>query len=126
MNPYLADMRAMRERLRAALKRGRVAVLDVGTSKTSCLILSVDQARMETAEAEGRLNDAHSAIRVVGTGITRSRGVRLGEIVDLEEAQRAIRTALELAEKMAGARVEQVIAAVSTGRVAPKRGRVVR
>ena len=116
MNPYLADMRSMRERLRAALRRGRVAVLDVGTTKTVCLILTVDQARMDAAEEEGRLNDAHAAIRIVGTGITRSRGVRRGEIVDLEEAQRAIRTALELAEKMAGARVDQVIAAVSGAR----------
>ena len=116
MNPYLADMRVMRARLRDALKRGLVAVLDVGTSKTVCLVLRVDAARLEAAAAEGALHDAHGALRVAGAGVTRSRGVRLGEIVDLEEAQRAIRTALELAEKMAGARVDQVIAAVSGAR----------
>ncbi|MEO0363700.1 MAG: cell division protein FtsA, partial [Pseudomonadota bacterium] len=116
MNHYLNDMRAMRERLRAALRKGRVAVLDVGSSKTACFVLEVDGARLEAAAGAAALHEAQSAIRVAGTGVTRSRGVRLGEIVDLEEAQRAIRTALELAEKMAGARVDQVIAAVSGAR----------
>ncbi|MEM7525123.1 MAG: cell division protein FtsA, partial [Pseudomonadota bacterium] len=116
MNAYMSDMRAMRERLRSALRRGLIAVLDVGSSKTACFVLQVDQARMEAAAASRSLHDAHAALRVVGAGVTRSRGVRLGEIVDMEEAQRAIRTALELAEKMAGARVDQVIAAVSGAR----------
>lgn len=116
MNHYISDMRAMRERLRAALRRGLVAVLDVGSAKTVCLILQVDPAALERARLEGSIHDAHGALRVVGAGITRSRGVRLGEIVDLEETQRAIRTALETAEKMAGARVDQVIAAVSGAR----------
>ena len=110
MNPYLSDMRNMRARLRGALSRGLVAVLDVGTSKTVCFVLRVDQQRLDGASS---VHETQSALRVVGAGVTRSRGVRLGEIVDLEEAQRAIRTALELAEKMAGVRVDQVIAAVS-------------
>ncbi|MEL6794357.1 MAG: cell division protein FtsA, partial [Pseudomonadota bacterium] len=87
-----------------------VAVLDVGTSKTACFVLRVDQGRLDAATAP---HEAQTALRVVGAGVTRSRGVRLGEIVDLDEAQRAIRTALELAEKMAGVRVDQVIASVS-------------
>lgn len=116
MNPYLADMRAMRERLRAALRRGLIAVLDVGSSKTVCLILQVDHAALERAEASGLAHEAHAALRVVGAGITQSRGVRLGEIVEMEETERAIRTALERAEKHAGARVDQVIATVSGAR----------
>lgn len=116
MNSYVADMRAMRLRLASAQKRGMIAVLDVGSSKTTCLILKVDPARLELAAKTGAAHDAQSALRVIGTGVTRSRGVKLGEIVDLEEAQKAIRTALESAEKMAGARVDQVIAALSGAR----------
>lgn len=116
MNPYLADMRAMRERLRSALRRGLIAVLDIGSSKVVCLILKVDAAALERAEASGSAHEAHNALRVVGAGITRSRGVRLGEIVEIEETERAIRTALERAEKAAGARVDQVIATVSGAR----------
>ena len=116
MNRYLNDMRAMRDRLRAALKRGLVAVLDVGSSKTACFIVRVDLAALDKAISEDAHHAAFGALRVVGAGVTQSRGVRLGEIVDLEEAQKAIRTALERAEKMAGERVDQVIASVSGAR----------
>lgn len=91
-------------------------MLDVGTSQTVCLILQVDAAALEQAEAKGSAHDAHAALRVVGAGITRSRGVRLGEIADMEDSERAIRTALERAEKSVGARVDQVIATVSGAR----------
>ncbi|SET28663.1 cell division protein FtsA [Oceanicella actignis] len=104
-----AAQRHMREHLRSALRRGLVGVLDVGTAKTACFILRVDPARLAAAGAEdGRLG-GFGAMRVVGAGVTQSRGVRLGEIVDMEEAGRAIRTALQTAEKMAGVRVDQVI-----------------
>ncbi len=112
----LASLRAMRERLRAALGRGLVGVLDVGSAKTCCMVLKVDGQRLQRAHAAGQGHDAFGAIRIVGVGVTRSRGVRLGEIVDMEEACRAIRTALELAEKMAGERVDQVIGALSAAR----------
>ena len=116
MNTYISDMRAMRLRLKAALKRGLIAVLDVGTAKTTCFILRIDPAALDQAMGEGAQHAAFGAMRVVGAGVTQSRGVRLGEINDLEEAQKAIRTALERAEKMAGARVDQVVACVSAAR----------
>lgn len=117
MTPPLASLRSMRERLRAALRRGLVAVLDVGSSKTACMILKVDAGRLARAQAEdGAGHDVFGALRIVGVGVTRSRGVRLGEITEMDEACRAIRTALELAEKMAGERVDQVIAALSGAR----------
>ncbi|MEM7268174.1 MAG: cell division protein FtsA [Pseudomonadota bacterium] len=116
MNGYISDMRAMRQRLRTATKRGLVAVLDVGSAKTACFILQIDEAVLAKAAAEGAHHAAIGALRVVGVGVTQSRGVHLGEILDLEEAQKAIRTALERAEKMAGERVDQVIAAVAGAR----------
>jgi cell division protein FtsA len=86
MNAYISDMRAMRLRLKAALKRGLVAVLDVGTAKTVCFILKVDPAALDQAMGQGAQHAAFGAMRVVGAGVTQSRGVRLGEINDLEEA----------------------------------------
>ena len=112
----VASMRAMRERLRIALRRGLVAALDVGSAKTTCFLIRVDAQRLARAQEEGRGHDAFGAIRIEGVGLTRSRGVRLGEIVDMEEATRAIRNALELAEKMAGERVDQAIGALSGAR----------
>lgn len=112
--------RAMRERLRAATRKGRVAVIDVGSSKITCLILALDAARLAKAEEEGRLaTDAFGAVEVVGARMVQSRGVRRGEIVDMEEACRAIRLALMTAEKMAAPRVDrvdQVICSFSGGK----------
>lgn len=116
MIPALASMRAMRERFRHSIRRSLVAVLDVGSAKTTCFVLKVDPARLAAAQEGKQLHDAYGAIRIVGVGVTRSRGVRLGEIVDMEEAARGVRAALETAEKMAGERVDQVICAVSGGR----------
>jgi cell division protein FtsA len=112
----LAPMRAMRERLRAALRRGLVAALDVGTAKTVCMVLRVDAQRLARAQSEGAAHDAIGALRIVGVGVHRTLGVRLGEIVDMEEACRSVRAALEKAEKMAGERVDQVVAALSGAR----------
>jgi cell division protein FtsA len=116
MSPSLSALRAMRDRLRLALRRGVVGVLDVGSAKTTCMILRVDPARLARAEATGAAHAVFGAMRVIGVGITRSHGVRLGEIVDMDEACRGIRNALEMAEKMAGERVDQVISAISGAR----------
>ena len=108
--------RAMRDQLRSALKRGLVGLLDIGTSKTSCLVLRIDPAKLAVSSGEEGALGGFGAMRVIGAGVTRSRGVRLGEIVEMEECERAIRTALQKAEKMAGVRVDQVVAAVSGAR----------
>ncbi len=116
MSASLSGLRAMRERLRAALRRGLVAVLDVGSSKITCFVLSVDAERLARAQADGARHDAYGALRIVGTGIIQSHGVRLGEVVDMEGVCRAIRQALEIAEKGAGERVDQVIVSLSGAR----------
>ena len=107
--------RRMREQLRSALRRGLLAVLDIGTSKTACFVLRVDADRLARSAAEPHLG-GFGALRIIGVGVTQSRGVRLGEIADMEETGRAIRTALQTAEKMAGVRVDQVIGVMSGGR----------
>ena len=68
----------------------RSAVLDVGSTKIACLI--------------GR-TESDGTVRALGSGFTRSRGVRGGGITDLDEAERAIRAAVALAEEMADYRL---------------------
>ena len=80
---------------------GLIAVLDVGTSKTSCFI-----ARTQ--------DDAPP--RVIGVGHHASRGVRAGAIVDMEAAESCIRKVVHDTEKMAGETVTGVIANLSAGR----------
>jgi cell division protein FtsA len=98
---------------RAAMQRGVVAVLDVGTSKIACLVLRFDGTdRFEESDGIGGLA-GQAGFRVVGAATTRSRGVRYGEIATMAETERAIRTALQAAQKMAGIRVDHVIACFS-------------
>lgn len=112
--------RAMRGRLHMAIKRGRLAVLDIGSSKVTCLILRLDPARMAASGRRDQLGTSlFGAMEVVGARTVQSRGVRRGEIVDMDEAARAIRLALLTAEKMAAPKVErvdQVIVSFSGGK----------
>ena len=57
-----------------------------------------------------------SRFRVTGVATTKSRGVRFGEIETMEETERAIRTAVQAAQKMANVRVDHVIACFSGAR----------
>ena len=54
-----------------------------------------------------------SKFRIIGAATTRSRGVRFGEIAVMNETERAIRTAIQGAPKMANVRVDHVIACFS-------------
>ncbi|MEO0659890.1 MAG: cell division protein FtsA, partial [Pseudomonadota bacterium] len=56
-----------------------------------------------------------TAYRVIGAATTRSRGIRLGEIDAMGETERAIRTAVQAAQKMAMVRVDHAIACISGG-----------
>jgi cell division protein FtsA len=107
--------RAMRARREAALKRGVIAVLDIGTAKVACLVLQFipdDGA----GPVEGRPTLRQGAFRVIGAANTRSRGVAFGEIASMEECERAIRTAIQGAQKMANLRVDHVLVSFAGGR----------
>jgi len=113
MTDLYQSQRAMRQMRHQALQRGVVAILDVGSSKIACLVLRFD--------GTGRLSDdnsigamaGQSGFRVVGAATTRSRGVKFGEVTAMQETERAIRTALQAAQKMAEIRVDHVIASFS-------------
>ena len=107
--------RAMRARRETALRRGVVAVLDIGTSKVACLVLQF--VPEEVGEGvEVRPSVTQGAFRVIGAANTRSRGIAFGEIAAMEECERAVRTAIQGAQKMAGLRVDHVIVSFSGGR----------
>jgi hypothetical protein len=94
----------------AAMQRGVIAILDVGTSKIACLsCASTGPSGFREADGHRRAGRAVS-FRVIGAATTRSRGVRFGEIDAMQETERAIRTAVQAAQKMANVRVDHVIA----------------
>jgi cell division protein FtsA len=82
------------------IRSGPFGVLDIGSSKIACLI--------GRAESDGRL-------RALGFGWQKSRGIRSGGIVDLEDAERAIRAAVGQAEDMADMRLKSVYVNLACG-----------
>lgn len=116
MGDLYDSQRAMRQMRKAAMQRGVVAILDVGTSKIACLVLRFDgPERFRSADGVGSLA-GQSQFRVIGAATTRSRGIRFGEIDAMQETERAIRTVVQAAQKMANVRVDHVIACLSGAR----------
>ncbi|HTR78386.1 MAG TPA: cell division protein FtsA [Gemmatimonadaceae bacterium] len=79
-----------------------VAGLDIGSSKTTALI----------AEVEGDL-PKYPVIKVLGVGQARTTGMRRGIVADIEETTRSIRKAVQDAERMAGAKIQEVYAGIA-------------
>lgn len=101
--------------MRASLGASRqadaiVGLLDVGTSKTACVIAAVPQAR--PALSLGQVE-----VRVLGCGVSPSRGLKAGTVFDLREAEQAVREAVAQAERGAGVSLENVVMAVACGRM---------
>ncbi len=83
----------------AAYRPGLVAVLDVGSSKTVCLIGRAD----------------HGKLQVLGAALRESHGIRGGTITHLGHAEESIRDAVAAAESMADARIQNVVISVNCG-----------
>ena len=116
MGDLYESQRAMRNMRKAAMQRGVIAILDVGTSKIACLVLRFDgPEQFREHDGIGSLA-GQSSFRVIGAATTRSRGVRFGEVDAMQETERAIRTAVQAAQKMANVRVDHVIACFSGAR----------
>jgi cell division protein FtsA len=94
-----------------AEKRGVLAALDIGSSKISCVIAEsfVPKHRIMPGMEK-------SSLRVLGVGHQLSRGVKAGAIIDADEAERAIRLAVDAAERMAQRSISEVYVNVSGGR----------
>jgi cell division protein FtsA len=87
-------------RKRRGARSGVFGVLDIGSTKVICLIARV--------ESDGEP-------RVLGFGWQRGRGVKGGNVVDLEQAERAIRAAVGQAEEMADTQLRGAIVNLSCG-----------
>jgi cell division protein FtsA len=81
-------------------RSGAFGVLDIGSTKIVCLIARI--------ESDG-------TPRALGFGWQKSRGVKAGSIVDMEEAERSIRAAVASAEEMADTLLKGVIVNLSCG-----------
>ena len=82
-----------------AYRTGLVAVLDIGSTKTVCLI-----ARCEPG-----------AIKVLGAALRESRGIRAGTVIEMASADESIRDVVDAAENLADARIQNVLISVNCG-----------
>ena len=89
-----------------------IAVVDIGTSKICCLIVEIDPSAARKQKFGQPL-----AGKMLGFGTQKSRGIKAGVVVDLAEAEEAIRAAVGRAERQSGVNVEDVILSVTCGRV---------
>src|SRR3990167_11361770 len=85
----------MRDRIAAAI--------DVGTSKITTIIANVRE--------EGQLH-------IIGVSSVDSKGLRKGQVVDIEDAKTAISISLEAAERMAGSSVASAFVSVGGNHIA--------
>ena len=88
MGQLYQTQRAMRHMRKAAMQRGVIAILDVGTSKIACLVLRFD-GDAPALEGVGSMA-GQSNFRIIGAATTRSRGVSFGEVAAMAETERAI------------------------------------
>lgn len=84
------------------MKSKIVAAIEIGSSKVATLVgqISQDPVSMETS------------INVVGAASSESRGIKKGQIVDIEEAVESSISSIEGAERMAGYNISSAFVAV--------------
>ncbi len=75
-----------------------IVAIDVGTTKVCTLVGEINE--------EGRL-------RIVGIGVSPSRGLRKGVVLDVEQATRAIAMSVEKAEQISGYEIDSAYAGIS-------------
>ncbi|HUJ02441.1 MAG TPA: cell division protein FtsA [Rhizomicrobium sp.] len=82
-----------------ATRPGLVAALDVGSSKIACIIGRADS----------------TGLKVLGSAVHESRGIKSGAVTSLELAEESIREAVDRAEQLADHRIQDVILSVQCG-----------
>lgn len=91
-----------------------LSILDVGSSKIVCLIARLRPLRGSGEALRGRTH----AIEILGLGHQRSQGVKSGVVVDLDAVERAIRLAVDAAERRARMTVSSLLVTLTCGRLA--------
>lgn len=89
-----------------------IAALDIGTTKIACVI-----ARLKPNGPHEVLPRRSHAIEVIGFSHTGSHGMKAGAVVDLAEAEEAVRHAVDVAERTARCQIDSVIVSLSAGRL---------
>lgn len=80
--------------------------IDIGSSKIVTVIASINQ------------EDDEEEIRILGVANIPSKGIRKGQIVNIEETTESLLNCVEAAERMAGYNVNRALVSISGGNIA--------
>lgn len=80
-----------------------ISSIDIGTSKITTLVASIDEEKV-----------AH----ILGVSTVPSRGLRKGQVVNIDEATSAISNSIDAAERMSGSSVGQAIISIGGSHIA--------
>ncbi|MCS7056233.1 MAG: cell division protein FtsA [Thermoflexales bacterium] len=81
-----------------------ITVLDVGSTKVVALV--------------GEATDNEAGFTVIGVGIAAARGIRRGQIINLNDATASVREALAGAQASSGVKASHVLMSISGGHIA--------
>ena len=87
------------------MKNEIIAGLDLGTSKVTCMIAKISPVLYE--------NGTNPGPEIIGVGISESKGLSNGIVINLERATESIKTAISTAEKNAGVKLTELYTAIT-------------
>ena len=108
----MAQVRLPRPRPVQPNRAETLAVVDIGSAKVCCLI-----ARLKPVDNPEDHHGRSHLVEIIGYGFQRARGVKRGQVVDLDQGEKAVRLAVDHAERMAGVTVSRVIVGLGGGRI---------
>jgi cell division protein FtsA len=85
-----------------------ISALDIGSSKIATLIAQIEE--------EGNIN-------IIGSSAIPSRGIKRGQVINIEEATRAIIASVEAAERMAGYNLTNTLVSVGGAHIVSQNSR---
>ena len=87
-------------------------VLDIGTSKSSCMMAEI------SPQAEGSIDAAPGySIEILAAAHQRSQGIKAGVVADLDGVETTLRSVVGQVEKLSGLEITDLILSVSCGRL---------
>ncbi len=110
----LSAHQAIRDRIGTALARDRIAVIDIGSSRFSCLMADIRHAMLDRTLLD-RETDVYAALRVFAAADVPAAGVAGGVIEDEEAAANALRRLLNEVRRMTGITPTRAVFAFAGG-----------
>ena len=105
----------IRKKLKTAIKKGTLGLIDIGSSKIVCIIIKFSKIDNSLKNLD-QINETKSiAYRVVGVATKKSIGIKKGEIIIAEEVEKTIRSVVQQAQKMSSSIIDEVVVTFSGG-----------